>query len=145
MSPSLITCYISKNIKEELTPSRVRWGSFPPLIFIKLMCMLRCMNFIASSYVRAYSHLSPSLSLLEKWATPILQSKSQPITFWWVFQKKKACQGEMASSSNCSSLPSFMYVNFVKYVKILKNTEKLILHESHDKIILHNQTCALFK
>jgi hypothetical protein len=44
--------------------------------------------------------------------------------------------------------PFIPYLNFVKYVRIqitLRSLEKLILHDSSDKFILHNQTSALFK
>jgi hypothetical protein len=49
----------------------------------------------------------------------MLQAKSQPIIIMTGIQKKTgACQGEMASSSDSLGLPSFPYLNFVKYVRI---------------------------
>jgi hypothetical protein len=54
----------------------------------------------------------------------------------------------MTSASEFLDLPSFPYLNFVKYVRIqitLRSLEKFILHDSSHKFILHNQASALSK
>jgi hypothetical protein len=65
-----------------------------------------------------------------------------------VFQKKKGLPSGNGKLIRILGSPFILYLNFVKCVRIqitLRSLEKLILHDSSDKFILHNQASALSK
>jgi hypothetical protein len=71
----------------------------------------------------------------------MLQAKSQPVRVMTGIPKKKGLAKGRWQAHQFLGPPFIPYLNFVKCVKIqitLRRLEKLILHDSSDRFILHN-------
>jgi hypothetical protein len=101
---------------------------------------------VKKNKLRAYFHVSLSLPRSKEMGYfHVCNQKPNPSSFWRVFQKKKPCQGEMASSSYCSGLPIFFYLNSVKCVGLqnyFKKPWKPYFIWKPWQFILHDQACA---
>jgi hypothetical protein len=99
--------------------------------------------------LRAWSHVSPSLSFSrETGHSHIASKKPTRQNDDGCSKKKKGLPRRDGKLIRILESPFIPYLNFVKCVRIqitLRSLEKLILYDSSDKVIFHDQACELTK